>query len=60
MPLLSRIGPGDIIKNISVGKEKVQFTLSFYLKQNKEVQLNLHYFKIFIFSTLLPNLPPGK
>ena len=40
-------------------KEKVQFTLTFYLKQ-KEVQLDLKHFEIFIFSSLLPNLPPGK
>ena len=40
----------DIIKIIiSVGKEKVQFTLTFYLKQNKEVQLDLQRFEIFIF-----------
>ena len=45
---------------ISVGKEKVQFTLTFYLKQNKEVQLDLKHFEIFIFSSLLPSLPPGK
>ena len=51
----------DIIKiNISVGKEKVQFTLTFYLKQNKEVQLDLQRFEIFIFLSLLPSLPPGK
>ena len=31
-----------------MGKEKVQFTLNFYLKQNKEVQLDLR-FEIFIF-----------
>ena len=43
-----------------MGKEKVQFTLIFYLKQNKEVQLNLQRFEIFIFSSLLPSLPPGK
>ena len=41
-------------------KEKVQFTLTFYLKQNKEVQLDLKHFEIFIFSSLLPSLPPGK
>ena len=45
---------------ISVGKEKVQFTLTFYLKQNKEVQLDLQRLEIFIFSSLLPSLPPGK
>ena len=39
--------------------EKVQFTLTFYLKQNKEVQLDL-CFEIFIFLWLLPSLPPGK
>ena len=50
----------DIIKIIiSVGKEKVQFTLTFYLKQNKEVQLDLR-FKIFIFLSFLPSLLPGK
>ena len=41
-------------------KEKVQFTLTFYLKQNKEVQLDLKHFEILIFSSLLPSLPPGK
>ena len=35
-----------------MGKEKVQFTLTFYLKQNKEVQLDLS-FKIFIFLSFL-------
>ena len=51
----------DIIKIIiSVGTEKVQFTLTFYLKQNKEVQLDLQRFEIFIFSSLLPSLAPGK
>ena len=51
----------DIIKIIfSVGKEKVQFTLNFYLKQNKEVQIDLQRFEIFIFSSLLPSLSPGK
>ena len=45
---------------ISVGKEKVQFTLSFYLKQNKEVQLDLQRFEIFIFLSLLPSLPSRK
>ena len=51
----------DIIKIIfSVGKEKVQFTLTFYLKQNKEVQLDLQRFEIFIFSSVLPSLSPGK
>ena len=43
-----------------MGKEKVQFTLIFYLKQNKEVQLDLQRLEIFIFSTLLPSLLPGK
>ena len=43
-----------------MGKEKVQFTLTFYLKQNKEVQLDLQRFEIFTFSLLLPSLPPGK
>ena len=43
-----------------MGKEKVQFTLTFYLKQNKEVQLDLQHFEIFIFLSLLPSLPPGK
>ena len=42
-----------------MGKEKVQFTLTFYLKQNKEVQLDLR-FKIFIFLSFLPSLLPGK
>ena len=51
----------DIIKIIiSVGKGKVQFTLTFYFKQNKAVQLDLQRFEIFIFSSLLPGLPPGK
>ena len=51
----------DIIKIIiSVGKEKVQFTLTFYLKRNIEVQLDLQRLEIFIFSSLLPSLPPGK
>ena len=51
----------DIIKIIfSVGKEKVQFTLTFYLKQNKEVQLDLQSFEIFIISSVLPSLSPGK
>ena len=36
-----------------MGKEKVQFTLTFYLKQNKEVQLDLQRFEIFIFSSFL-------
>ena len=50
----------DIIKIIiSMGKEKVQFTLTFYLKQNKEVQLDLS-FKIFIFLSFLWSLLPGK
>ena len=49
----------DIIKIIiSVGKEKVQFTLITNLKQNKEVKLDLR-FEIFIFSSLLPSLLPG-
>ena len=42
-----------------MGKEKVQFTLTFYLKQNKEVQLDLS-FKIFIFLSFLWSLLPGK
>ena len=45
---------------ISVGKEKVQFTLTFYFKQNKAVQLDLQRFEIFIFLSRLPGLPPGK
>ena len=45
---------------VSVGKEKVQFTLIFYLKQNKEVQLDLQRLEIFIFSSLLRSLPPEK
>ena len=36
---------------VSVGKEKVQFTLIFYLKQNKEVELDLQRLEIFIFSS---------
>ena len=32
----------------------------FYLKRNKEVQLDLRRFEIFIFLSLLPSLPPGK
>ena len=43
-----------------MGKEKVQFTLTFYLKQNKEVQLDLQNFEIFIFLSPLPSLLPGK
>ena len=43
-----------------MGKEKVQSSLIFYLKQNKEVQLDLQRFEIFIFSSLLPSVPPGK
>ena len=43
-----------------MGKEKVQFTLTFYFKQNKAVQLDLQRFEIFIFSSLLPSLSPGK
>ena len=43
-----------------MGKEKVQFTLSFYLKQNEEVQLDLQHFKIFIFLSLLLSLQPRK
>ena len=45
---------------ISVGKEKVHFTLFFYLKQNKEVQLDLQHFEIFIFSSILPSFSPRK
>ena len=40
--------------------KKVQFTLFFYLKQNEEVQLHLQRSEIFIFSSLLPSLLPGK
>ena len=43
-----------------MGKEKVLFTLIFYLKQNKEVQLDLQRLEILIFLSLLPSLPPGK
>ena len=43
-----------------MGKEKVQFTLTFYLKQNKEVQFDIQRFEIFLFSSLLQNLPPGQ
>ena len=52
----------DIIKIIIwVGKEKVHFTLFFNLKQNEEAQLDLQHFEIFIFSSILPSLPPpGK
>ena len=32
-----------------MGKQKVQFTLFFYVKQNEEVQLDLQQFEIFIF-----------
>ena len=42
-----------------MGKEEVQFTLIFYLKQNEEVQLDLR-FEIIIFSSLLASLLPGK
>ena len=39
----------DIVKIIiSVGKEKVQFTLISYLEQNKDVQLDLQRFEIFV------------
>ena len=41
-----------------MGKEEVQFTLIFYLKQNEEVQLDLR-FEIIIFSSLLASLLPG-
>ena len=30
------------------------------MKQTEEVQLDLQHFEILIFSSLLPNLPPGK
>ena len=43
-----------------MGKEKVQFTLYFYLKQNEEVQVDLQHFEIFLFLSILPSLPPGK
>ena len=43
-----------------MGKEKVQFTLTFYFKQNKAVQLDLQCFEIFIFSSLLLGLPPWE
>ena len=36
------------------------YTLIFYLKQNKEVQLDWQSFEIFISSSLLPSLLPGK
>ena len=50
----------DFIKIIiSVGKEKVKFTLIFYLKQNKQVQLDLRL-EIFIFLSLLLSSLPGK
>ena len=51
----------DVIKIIiSVSKEKVQFTLTFYLKQSKEVPLDLKCFEIFTFLSLFPSLPPGE
>ena len=43
-----------------VNKRFNLYKLIFYLKQNKEVQLDLQRFAIFIFSSLLPSLPPGK
>ena len=43
-----------------MGKQKVQFTLFFYVKQNEEVQLDLQHFEIFIFLSLLSSLLPGK
>ena len=43
-----------------MGKEKVPFTLTFYFKKNKALQLDLQRFEIFTFSSLLPGLPPGK
>ena len=43
-----------------MGKEKVQFTLTFYLEQNKEVQLDLQRFEIFMFTSFLPSLQAGK
>ena len=43
-----------------MGKQKVQFTLFFYVKQNEEVQLDLQHFEIFIFLSLLLSLLPGK
>ena len=43
-----------------MGKEKVQFTLIFYLKQNEEVQLDLQIFEIFMFLPYLSSLPPGE
>ena len=43
-----------------MGKKKFQLTLFFYLKQNEEVQVNLQYFEIFMFSSVLLNLPPGN
>ena len=41
-------------------KEKVQFILIFYLKQNEEVKHDLQHFEIFIFSSLLQSLQPEK
>ena len=41
-------------------KEKVQFILIFYLKQNEEVKHDLQDFEIFIFSSLLQSLQPEK
>ena len=38
----------------------VQFTLTFYFKQVKAVQLDLQRFEIFIFSSLLLGWRPGK
>ena len=45
-----------------MGKEKVQFTLIFYLKQNKEVQIyiDLQHLEISIFLSLLLSLLPRK
>ena len=41
-------------------KEKVQFTLTFYFKQSKAVQLDLQRFEIFTYSSLLQGLPPWE
>ena len=50
---------GSEVTTFSVGKEKIQFTSIFYLKQNKEVQPDLQCFEILIFLLLLLSLQPG-
>ena len=42
------------------GQRKGSIYINFYFKQNKKVQLDLQHLEIFIFSSILPGLPPGK